>query len=58
MDRRDNTPVENAYIKDLQQQSAYDYTKDFVKAEDGKIYRVPYKTVKEVVLQILAKMIS
>ena len=55
MDRRDNTPVENAYIKDLQQQSAYDYTKDFVKAEDGKIYRVPYKIVKEVVFTNLSK---
>lgn len=55
MDRRDNTPTENAYLKDLQQQDAYDYTKDFVKTEDGKVYRVPYKTVKEVVFTNVSK---
>ena len=48
MDRRNNTPEESGYTKDLSQVQAYD---DKI-VYKGKTYRVPYKVVKEAVIKV------
>lgn len=46
MDRRDNEPSENGFIKDLKtEEKEYNDKVEY----NGKVYRVPYRMIKEVV---------
>lgn len=47
MDRRENAPEESGFVKDLKAEAEADY--DDKVEYNGKVYRVPYRMVKEVV---------
>ncbi len=52
MDRRDSAPEESAFLKDLKAEDAeYDDKVEY----NGKIFRVPYRMIKEVIFSDLSR---